>query len=901
MTSANGLKLEVRVPVAQCVDLQSAPQRNGQKKWLVRGTSCLLNPKYPLSMDERDQINFKVMVRLFRDDYAAMRTYFSDGPLAEIIFSPEEVEFLEDNRGLFDRFEAQPNYGPDMKFPHARDWLIAHGIKPAQLPGEMEAQANAMQKCDFSEEHVLNLFDAENVRVVLEATGATAGSSNKATMLNEYCKRVLHDDPNRPVELADFSAAVFVMESWKTVQRALFRGVGSKPKILSTRGELQAELRALNINWDSQTDSLTALWNKLNTYMFKRVSRADLINWFATFGFELSDPRSQKPQNMAMLSKRVMFDMIGQFHTGLTSEVCDGGPVQQTAAFKHTARSTVVNFLKRTSVWSNIDAESKDDSEVLFKLYCAEKILQHGIIFRDGSVLPEEKQPETRLDLIDELLEQGVFGTMMLSDCQKQRIQSLLGLKPDSPQFATQLRSILNPYLTDEFLWSWLQLNHPQRLVPEFTTMFEEYVQASMCQRGVAVTPNQPFVRSGDDEIDDKVRTWTNKYNRPINASKKEFDNFAVCKAQNSAIAGIASSFVDGDSSADTQGAAKTEFRRQRVRFFFELIDSLYMVQPHAGALYDEYISKVSDKMIEAKLRHLKPTTSDDKKLMVSDFNLWLQGMASEKVIMLLLSARDLEDKVRQRDSKLDTLLATIAESNYERFALVNGWAERRDTGELCPGNNDFTLDQKLQLLSVPLIDRTTGKPLSKKRKIFAYMHLLNMYLPEGVKQSFLTENEYRQLLEDKSGDPFASCFSVYCKQFNVTEDVISLIVTFDANKAGSVMLSWTSAKQVSEEKTEESATKVLANQGVACTKMVVREEDIGDATIVEMVSPTMRRILSQEKGSLVVEHFTVNLDGTNVVYKNPISEPLWDVVVFFQSNGEWVHRIGDRVFSQAS
>lgn len=899
MTSANGLKLEVRVPVAQCVDLQSAPTRNGQKKWLVRGSSCLLNPKYPLSMDERDQINFKVMVKLFRDDYAAMRSYYIDGPLAEILFTPEEKEFLDDSRALFDRFEAQPDFGPDMKFPHARDWLLAHGIKPAQLPGEIEVQANALQKCDFSDDYVLNLFDAENVRVVLEATGATAGTSNKAAMLQEYCKRVLHDDPNRPVELADFSAAVFVMESWKSVQRALFRGVGSKPKILTTRGELQAELRTLNVSWDPQVDSLTALWNKLNMYMFKRVSRADIVNWFASFGFELSDPVTQKILNPALVSKRVLFDMVGQFHTGLTSEVCDGGPVQETAAFKHTSRTTVLNFLKKTSVWANLDTDSKDDSEVLFKLYCAEKILQHGIIFRDASIGPEDKQPETRNDLIDELLEQGVYATMMLTDCQKQRIQLLLQLRPDTPQFATQLRAILKPFLTPEFLWSWLQLNHPLRLIPEFTTMFEEYVQASMCQRGVSVAPNQPFVRSGDDEIDEKVSNWTNKYNRPITATKKEFDNFSVCKAQNVAIAGLASSFSDHEVNVDMQGAVKTEFRRQRVRFFFELIDSLYMVQPHAGSLYDEYISKVSDKMIEAKLRHIKPTTADEKKLMVSDFNLWLHGMASEKVLVLLLAARELEEKTRQRDTKLETLLATIAESNYERFALVNGWSERRETGELCPGNNDFTLDQKLQLLSVPLVDRSTGKPLSQKRKIYSYMHILNMYLPEGVKQSLLTENEYRMLLEDKSTDPFASCFSVYCKQFNVSEEIMSLIVTFDANKAGSVMLSWTSAKQVGEEKSEEGATKVLQNQGVGCTKTLLREEELGDATIVEMVNPTMRRILSQEKGSLVVEHYTVNLDGTNVIWKNPISEPLWDVVVFFQSNGEWVHRIGDRIFSR--
>lgn len=897
MSMPNGLNLEVRVPFAQCVDFKTAPKRNDQSKWTQRGDVCILNPKYPLSMDERDQINFSFLLQIFRGDLQAMRDYYNSKN-KDAGFSDEENKFIEDSRSLYERYSAQSDDKADIKFPHAKDWLIAHGIKPAILPHEMTLQARALQACDFTEEKVLNLFDEDNVRAVLAATGETVLDGDKATNLNMYCKRVLRDDPNRPIELADFSSAVFVMESWKSLQRALFRGVGAKPKIAVTRAELQADLRALNLPWELSTDTQSSLWQRLYLHVFKRASRKHIENWFTTFGFNFVTPRTQRPLNLKSLPKRVLFDMIGQLSTGTVSEECDN-TVHESAAYMYTSDTIIRDFLRQSQLYDQLTSDEKTSKEAMFRLYCAEKLLHQGFMFKDASVLPvDPKEPETKEDLIDELLEQGVWATMVLSECQKQRIETLLGMDTASPQFATNLRALLKPYLSDEFLWSWLKLYHPTNLNSD-ASLLEEYMQVSICQRGAHVEPKQPIVYSGDGEINAKLKNWSDTHVYPVTAKAEEFREIGVCKSKRALLLDVESDAIDGDRTGDPTDMNSLEFRNRRVRLFFELINSLYMVAPAQGKLYEIYITKVADEMIKAKLRQARPEKQDEKKLMISDFNLWLEGMASPKVLMLLLAARTV-DKSSYNIRNLESMLRAIAQNNLDNFMLINGWAERQDAGELCWKGDMNILNDKLRLLSVPLMDASTGRQLSDKRKIYAYMHLLDHHLDVGVKERLLNQEDYRKVLEDTSViTPFARCFSKYCEKFNASKQEVALIVQFDANQAGSVLLSWSAATEIAHNVPQDRTQLVMQNQGAGCSKTIVSEEDLEDASIVELVTVTKRRILHQKKGEMSVDHYLVSMNGENIEYLDPIFEPLWEVVAYFQSNGEFVHRIGDKTFTQ--
>ena len=892
--STNGLNFDVTVRAAQCVDFETAPTRNGQKKWTKRGEMCTLNRKYPLSIEERDQINFGYMLKIFKGEVKEMEKYFSDDSDDKgALFIQEQADFLENNKGLFERFLAQKDVqnGPRLIQPYAKHWLYAHGIKPQKSDRDIEKQVHVLMR-GFSgdKEKELELFDVNNIRAVLEATGFKFENNSLESMIDMYRDRILRDDANRPVELADFSSAIFVMDKWKLIHGALHRGVGAKPLIAVTTAELQAELRALGLPWNDKDDTLTRLWQRLNLYMYRSTTRKNITDWLNYFGFELSKPRTDERLNPDKVSKRVLFDAIGHFVTGTVEEDCDMDRPFRSPAFEFTSNSTVRNFLEQQDLWRSLLDEDRRNTELKFKIYCAEKVLRNGFIVKVDQGWEELKPTETALDLIDELLEEGYWGTTVLSECQKERVKKHFGFDYNDRNFVTKMRDKLNPYITDQFCFAWLKVHRPGNLEPN-TSLKEAYVQASVCSHGVATRPGQTIVKSNNREIDKRINELVNNHQEPQRAPASEFANMGACK-------NLQTRRRLGDDAGQIPGEPddKFEVRRGRVRMFFELIDSYYMTTPEPskpGKLFDLYFDKVSKYMVDAKLWTAVPDSDEDKRRLIWDFNLWVESMASEKVLKLLIGVREIENL--PGNPGMQKLLQIISSSNYERFAMISGWSDRRDTGELCWKGNTENLNRKLQLLHVPY------RELSLRRKVYMYMHLLSIYLPDGVKLSLLPDLEYKRALEDKDGDPFAKCFERYCARFQADKESLALIVRFNPDKAGSIMLSWAAAKQVGpEQKSEAAADKIVADQGFGCVQQIVTQEMLGTATIVDLITGSQRRILNFDKETKKVEHYLASLDGKEVAYLEPFDNmSLLEIVQFFQSNGDTVHRIGEDVLKK--
>jgi len=897
--SANGLTFDVTVRAAQCVDFETAPVRNGQKKWVKRGEMCTLNRKYPLSIEERDQINFGYMIKIFKGEVKEMESYFSDDSNRGALFTQDQEDFLDNNKGLFERFLAQQaaQNKPRLIQPYATHWLHAHGIKPQRSDRDIEKQVHVLMN-DFSADDKvkeLDLFDVENIKTVLEATGVKVENASLEPMIKMYRDRILRDDANRPVELSDFSSAIFVMDKWKLIHGALHRGVGAKPLIAVTTAELQAELRALGLPWNDKDDTLTRLWQRLNLYMYRSTTRKNITDWLRYFDFELTKPRTDERLNPDKVSKRVLFDAIGHFVTGTVEEDCDMDRPFRSPAFEFTSNSTVRNFLEQQDLWRSLLDEDRRNTELKFKIYCAEKVLRNGFIVKVDQAWEESKPTETALDLIDELLEEGYWGTTVLSECQKERVKKLFNLDYKDPNFVSKMREKLNPYITDQFCWAWLKVHRPGPF-ESTTSLKEAYVQASVCSHGVFTRPRQAFVKSNDAGIDKHIKDLIENNQEPHSVAASEFENFPACK-------NLQTRRRLGDVADQTPGEVddKFEVRRGRVRMFFELIDSYYMTTPEPskpGKLFDLYFDKISKYMVDAKLWTSVPDSDEDKRRLIWDFNLWVESMASEKVLKLLIGVRNIENL--PGNPGLKKLLQIIAMSNYERFAMISGWSDRRDTGELCWKGNIENLNRKLELLHVPLRDGA-GRGLSDRRKVYMYMHLLSIYLPDGVKLSLLPDLEYKRALEDKDGDPFAKCFERYCARFQADKESLALIVRFNPDKAGSIMLSWAAAKQVGkEQKSEAAADKVVADQGFGCVQQIVTQEMLGTATIVDLITGSQRRILNFDKDSSAVEHYLASLDGKEVIYMDPFTNmTLLEVVQFFQASGDTVHRIGEDVLKK--